>query len=113
MENSDTGGFYTDLRLGDVIRLKWESLDLEVGHYSMKTKKTGGHVINPIAQPLLEHLLAIKKTFQGPFVCPIFCDKESKKLSSSFHDLLAKVGLVMKKITGTISPTVRDGNMAA
>ena len=98
-------GFYTGLRLGDVIRLKWENLDLEAGHYSMRTKKTGRHVINPIARPLLEHLLAVKKNSPGPFVCPTFCDKRNlRSFSNSFHDLLAKVGLVEKRLP---APSVR------
>ena len=90
-------GLYTGLRLGDATGLKWEDLDLKAGHYSLKTQKTGRHALNPIAKPLLHHLVEVARTATGPYVCASFWNKETKVLSKLFHELLATAGLVEKK----------------
>jgi integrase len=91
-------GLYTGLRLGDVIALKWEQVDLSKKVFTLVTQKTGRTVINPIATPLLRHLLKIKisKNDTGS-ICSGLRIKATKNLSNDFNALLAKTGLVEKK----------------
>ena len=83
-------GLYTGLRLGDVIALQWEQVNL--------SEKTGRTVINPIATPLLRHLIKLEtgRSKTGA-ICAGLRIKVTKNLSNDFNALLAKAGLVEKK----------------
>ena len=91
-------GLYTGLRLGDVIALKWEQVDLPKKIFTLVTQKTGRTVINPMATPLLRHLLKIKTSKNNTgSICSGLRIKVTKNLSNDFNALLAKAGLVEKK----------------
>ncbi|XHR27369.1 MAG: tyrosine-type recombinase/integrase [Chthoniobacteraceae bacterium] len=47
-------GYYTGLRLGDIIGLRWEAIDLGTGLLKVRTAKTGKTVVIPLAPELAE-----------------------------------------------------------
>jgi integrase len=91
-------GLYTGLRLGDVIALQWEQVDLSEKTFTLVTQKTGRTVINPIATPLLRHLIKLEpgRSKTGA-ICAGLRIKDTKNLSNVFNALLAEAGLVEKK----------------
>lgn len=91
-------GLYTGLRLGDVIALQWEQVDLSEKTFTLVTQKTGRTVINPIATPLLRHLIKLETGgSKTGSICAGLRIKATKNLSNDFNALLAKAGLVEKK----------------
>ena len=54
-------GIYTGQRLGDIVSMTWESLDLESHVWRVKQAKTGKIILSPLASPLLAHLRARNK----------------------------------------------------
>ena len=90
-------GYYTGLRIGDVVNLRWSNVDLDKAVYTVKTAKTGRVVIAPIASPLLRLLISLRRDRRGEFPCGSLAGVPSKKLSNEFNSLLARAGLVEKK----------------
>ena len=95
-------GLYTGQRLGDIVRLTWRNLSLEDGLLTLDSKKTGRHQILPIAQPILDWL-GEREGSSDPKdpIFPEFHDIATRSakvglLSSRFHDLMARAGLVPK-----------------
>jgi len=54
------GGFYTGLRLGDLICLSWGAVDWERNQIHLTAIKTGRVLHIPLAKPLLSRLKALK-----------------------------------------------------
>ncbi len=54
------GGFYTGLRLGDLICLSWGAVDWEHNQIHLTAIKTGRVLHIPLAKPLLSRLKALK-----------------------------------------------------
>ena len=48
---------YTGQRLGDIVRMTWENVDLTNEMIFFTTQKTGRRIILPIAKPFLDYLL--------------------------------------------------------
>lgn len=90
-------GYYTGLRLGDVVNLRWSNINLDEAVCTVKTTKTGRVVISPVAPPLLRLLIRLRQNNHGEFICNSLAGVPSKKLSTEFNLLLAKAGLVEKK----------------
>jgi integrase len=93
-------GLYTGQRLGDLASLNWGQIDLERDEIRLMTRKTGKHLLIPIAQPLREHLLAIasEDNPRGPVHPRSFGivnaqDGRVGTLSNQFSDLLVAAGL--------------------
>src|SRR5262249_15887688 len=49
-------GLYTGQRLGDLARLTWANIDLQLSEIRFSTSKTGRHQIIPVAPPLRRHI---------------------------------------------------------
>jgi integrase len=94
-------GVYTGQRLGDIVRLRWRSIDLQAGTLAFTTRKTGRRQILPLARPVRQWLEEQRKagfTDQQP-VFPALSSKTEKSgrvaaLSNQFTSLMASVGLL-------------------
>jgi integrase len=95
-------GFYTGQRLGDVCKLRWDQIDLDYGQLSMRTRKTGGRVIIPLAGPVIEYLSKIPAAKRTEYVFPdqyrlLENTGRSAAISNQFSDILARAGLGQKR----------------
>jgi integrase len=92
-------GLYTGQRLGDLVRLTWQNVDLERDEIRFVSRKTGRTIIIPIALPLrkqIENIPAGDDPHQ-PLHPRAFASVEKsggvKTLSRQFYELLADAGL--------------------
>ena len=79
----------TGMRIGDVCRLKWESVDLKRGLIDATTAKAGVRVTVPIFAPLLQVLRdldARRAVGDSPFVFPVAADRYTHKNAGGFND---------------------------
>ncbi|MEO6969871.1 MAG: hypothetical protein ABI217_03130 [Chthoniobacterales bacterium] len=58
-------GLYTGLRLSDIVRLRWENVDLVRGELALTTRKTKRRVLVPLAPPAF----GLPPRFIGPRQC--------------------------------------------
>ncbi len=66
-----TAGAMTGARLSDVVSMRWEAIDLEVGLWTfvpLKTDRTGKKLALPLLEPLLGALRAARKDSLSPWV---------------------------------------------
>lgn len=91
-------GLYTGQRLRDLANLTWSAVDLQRGEINFTTRKTGRDAHLPIAQPLMNYLLA-KPSADDPStpLFPDLFDQTSGTLSNRFAVLLAKAGLAQAR----------------
>ena len=96
-------GLYTGQRLGDISMLTWANVDLPRGQVRLQTRKTGKHLILPMAAPLRRHLEELA-TCGKPSIpihpraySVISREGRSGSLSNQFADILARAGLREKK----------------
>lgn len=89
------GGFYSGLRMGDLISLAWPQVDLAEGMLRVKMRKTGATVQIPIAEPLRAVLLELwnrggkpRSGFVWPEQAAAYEAKGSGAFSNEFYDLL-------------------------
>jgi integrase len=93
-------GFYTGQRLGDLARLRWNSVDLVNGRLTLVTAKTGKRLLIPLAAPLKQHIESLPREALSPNAplhakaCAIV-EREGRSgtLSRQFGELLALAGL--------------------
>jgi integrase len=116
------GGFYSGLRLGDLIQLSWVSVDFAENMINLKAQKTGRSTHVPMAAPFRAELEARHKQSGKPrtgFVWPDQAHRYQKKgsgqFSNEFYDLvLAPCGFVTvrdsQKRTGKSLDTGRQLN---
>ena len=96
-------GLYSGQRLGDIARLTWANLDMQVGELRLVTEKTGKRIIHPLAGPLKEHVgsLTVSDDPNGPIHPRAFDvvkrQGRSGSLSMQFVNLLAQAGLRKKQ----------------
>ncbi len=96
-------GLYTGQRLGDIARLKWDSVDLEKGTLRLTTSKTGKSLNLPLHADLLKFLkenpTPISRTLPiHPAAAAIVeKDKRTSHLSNCFGRILAAAGLRDKR----------------
>jgi integrase len=96
-------GVYTGQRLGDLVRLTWQNLDLERNEIRLVTGKTGRRQIIPIAAPLLKHIESLPAGDEPdqPIHPRAFDTLEQQgrtgSLSNQFTDVLVQAGLREKK----------------
>jgi integrase len=98
-------GVYTGQRLGDIVRLRWNNVDLPGEELRLVTQKTGRTVIVPLAKPLLAYLMALPATDSN--AAPVFprafdiVEREGRvnNLSNQFYDILAAAGLADERST--------------
>lgn len=96
-------GMYTGQRLGDIARLRWESIDLERETVTLTTSKTGRRLNLPLQSDLIAHLRSLPRPISGdvpihPEACAIV-EAEGKvgSLSNRFAAILAAAGLREKR----------------
>lgn len=96
---------YTGQRLGDVVLLRWENIDLLRKELAITTRKTNRRIVIPLAEPLVDYLLSASASddvtaFVFPkaagFVQGTNAD-QTMTLSNQFRDVLARAGLVKRK----------------
>jgi len=93
-------GLYTGQRLGDIVSLTWDNVDVRREEISLTTIKTGRRILLPIARPLLVHFLTLPAPDNSD--TPVFPDayalvqKQSGRtssLSNQFRSILVSAGL--------------------
>lgn len=101
-------GLYTGQRLGDIVRLTWNNVDVRREEISLTTIKTGRRILVPIASPLLVHYLTLPAPDNSD--TPVFPDayaivqrqqERTSTLSNQFYSILVKAGLApLRSSTG-------------
>jgi integrase len=92
-------GVYTGQRLGDIVQLRWENIDLETATLAFTTQKTRRRQILPMAAPVKKWLHGEKShsTKNGPVFPALFSHLDTQgrvgALSNQFYDLMASIGL--------------------
>jgi integrase len=90
-------GYYTGARLGDLARLKWESIDLAERSITFTQKKTGAKIKVPIHSELLDYLLnrSVPDDGRRPLFPSLYHLRGPGKtgLSSSFRRLMDRAGI--------------------
>ncbi len=86
-------------RIGDVARLRWESVDFERRMISFRTLKTGHVVDSPIVPELYACLSKLKEArlSYSPFVLPSMAERYERAagaLSTEFTGLLRGLGII-------------------
>jgi len=96
-------GFYTGLRLGDLICLRWGAVDFNAGFIRTKMIKTGKTVAIPMADPVRALLLTLHSAARNPqpttYVWPaeakLYQERDAGPFSAQFYrDMLLPLGLV-------------------
>jgi len=89
-------GYYVGPRLGGVVSLAWDSVDLVKGTIVYTQGKTGKKVEVPIHPELEEHLLSIAGDSPRGFLCPTLRTIKiggRSGLSKRFASLMATAGI--------------------
>jgi integrase len=95
-------GLYTGQRLGDLVSLTWNNIDLERGEVRLVTSKTSRTMIIPMALPLRSHIeaLPVGDNPQAPLhprgFAVVSQTGNVSTLSIAFSDLLVQAGLRTK-----------------
>jgi integrase len=93
--------YYVGPRLGDVVSLRWDQVDLVAGVIFYTQGKTDKEVEVPLHPDLEEHLLAIAGDNPRGFLCPTLAGQRisgGKGLSLQFAALMAKAGIDQRRI---------------
>jgi integrase len=97
-------GLYTGQRLGDIVRLCWNNIDLSKQEVRFSSQKTGRRMILPISKPVLDWLM--KSAAQDDPEAPVFptayevIENQGGRvatLSNQFNKILVAAGLAEKK----------------
>jgi integrase len=87
-------GLYCGVRLTDLARLTWRSVDLESGTLTFVAKKTGQRLSVPLAKALVDYLSELPATDSPDApIFPKLSTKSASKLSEGFRSVLADAGL--------------------
>ena len=96
-------GIHTGQRMGDIARLRWESIDMKRNILSLTTAKTGKKLNLPLHRDLTAHLRSLPRPISKdmPIHPDAFATIEAEgkvsSLSVRFGAILAKAGLRAKK----------------
>jgi integrase len=100
-------GFYTGARLRDIVKLRWQSIDLEKQTITFRQQKTGTRVVIPIHPELLSYLLGLSVPDDAnASVFPMLAAKKTSGksgLSMAFVRIMEKAnirGKVLRKPKG-------------
>jgi integrase len=98
-------GYYVGGRLGDVVSLSWEGVDLAEGVIFYNQGKTGSRVEVPIHSELEKHLRHLRSKVAGDkpsgFLCPKLGQVKvsgRRGLSRQFAELMAKASIDQRQI---------------
>jgi integrase len=83
-------GYTTGARLGDLVSLRWNQIDLERGEIRFHQQKTGRRVNLPLHPQALDWLMEQVSDDPEGLVFP---DLVGKNVSGLFHDVLVSAGL--------------------
>lgn len=90
-------GFYTGARLGDLVRLKWDAVDLAERTITFRARKTDSKIKIPIHPQLHEHLLTLASNDRADApLFPTLYDKQStgrSGLSTTFKAIMTDAGI--------------------
>ncbi len=91
-------GLYTGQRLGDLVRLAWNQVDLERDEIHFHTQKTGRKLIVPIAPALKRHLLELPSSDSpdapvNPQLIGWVTPNGVTSLSNQFAQILIRAGI--------------------
>lgn len=94
-------GYYTGQRLGDIVTLKWSSVNFQANEIQFITKKTKAQVQIPIMSQLRNALQSIpqpRDTYVFPIAQATFQKSKNRvnTLSNQFAAIVAKAGLRVK-----------------
>jgi len=93
-------GLYTGQRLGDIVSLTWDNVDVRREEISLTTIKTGRRILLPIHSALLVHFLTLPAPDNSD--TPVFPDAyaivkrqlgRTSTLSNQFRSILVSAGL--------------------
>jgi len=96
-------GLYTGQRLGDLVQMTWEQINLDHDEISFITSKTGRRVLVPVSSHLKDHILSLPssdspESVVHPQSFEVFVrGKGTRTLSRQFGELLARAGLRMRQ----------------
>jgi integrase len=97
-------GLYTGQRLGDIVRIKWDQIDLTIKEAKFTTHKTGRRVLVPLTSTLLIYLERQPKPnaretrlFPHAFNLVEKSKGDTRRLSGQFYNLMVKADLVQKR----------------
>jgi integrase len=106
-------GVFTGLRLGDVCRLKWASVDLNKNIMTVvpgKTERKGRIVTIPLHPTLVSTLQAWRQVTPGPEVFPEEAAqyiRDAALVSNAFQDIFTACGITTtEKVTGRKLPRI-------
>lgn len=98
-------GIYTGQRLSDIVRLRWENVDLVRQELALTTRKTHRRILIPLTAALADYLTELP-TGDDPkaFVFPAASSRmdktaanQSGTLSNQFYEILVRAGLVTRR----------------
>jgi integrase len=97
-------GLYSGQRLGDIVRLTWQNIDLARRELALVTSKTKRRVMIPIAAPLQSFLLQLPvgDNPKQPLFPKAFATKRVSTLSNQFYEVMADAGLVEARSHATV-----------
>ena len=90
-------------RLGDIVSMKWEQVDLDAGFVRMTTRKTGRNMVKPILDVLRPLLERRHKGKVNEYIFPLqaakyyAAGKNVSYISFQFIDELEKLGIVKRE----------------
>ena len=90
-------GYFTGLRLIDIIEMRWESVDFDTGLLTVKTRKTGKIVVTPLTPELGDWLRSHPRGIGKAPVFPTLAGKSGAGKSghsSQFKKIMAKAEIV-------------------
>jgi integrase len=96
-------GLYTGQRLGDLARLTWGNLDLQLDTLRLTTSKTGRQQIIPIAPPLRKHIETLpagdglSQPLHPNAYTSVTNSGKVGTLSRQFYELMVDAGLTAPK----------------
>ena len=97
-------GISTGLRLGDIVNLRWTSVDMERREIAIKrTRKTGAPIVLPMVAELYNELLEPSRHAVNEWVLPHTHKRAMTEVSHSSARVFRNAGIEMR-------PTLADGS---
>lgn len=108
-------GLGTGQRLGDLVRMDWEDLDLADGVWMVETRKTAAQLVLPLLPELVAALTARREEARRGPVFPALINRLGARgevgwLSNAFADVLWRAGL---RSTSPYDRLAKNGKKAA
>lgn len=98
-------GFYTGLRIGDIVNLDWTNIDTKRGIIQVTTRKTGKTINAPICGPLNDHISELQcsddptQPLHPRLQAKFAKSGRANGICNEFADLLYEAGLRESKVS--------------